>query len=166
MLGHRPARSQQQSRAPEDPAPNTSAGSPAPVRHDVAGRQEHSHRQGQRSRSQRIALASSATNWRRAVFDPAVRSAGLVAITPHNLRHTAASLAVSSGARVKSVQRMLGHASAAMTLDVYTGLFTDNLDDVADRLDQAFEGLGADQMRTVGPIPDVASLDYRHTSGR
>ena len=31
---------------------------------------------------------------------------------------TAASLAVSAGANVKAVQRMLGHASAAMTLDV------------------------------------------------
>jgi len=41
-------------------------------------------------------------------------------LTPHDLRHTAASLAVSAGANVKSVQRMLGHASAAMTLDERT----------------------------------------------
>lgn len=34
---------------------------------------------------------------------------------------------------VKAVQRMLGRASAAMTLDVYAGLFSDDLDDVADR---------------------------------
>src|SRR4051794_32591077 len=54
LKGHRPARSRQQSKAPEDPAPNTSAGSPAPVTDDVAGRQHHSHRQGLRSRSQRI----------------------------------------------------------------------------------------------------------------
>jgi integrase len=53
------------------------------------------------------------------------------------LRHTAASLAVSAGANVKGVQRMLGHASAAMTLDVYSGLFDDDLDAVADRLDAA-----------------------------
>lgn len=32
---------------------------------------------------------------------------------------------------------MLGHASAAMTLDVYAGLFDDDLDAVADRLDAA-----------------------------
>jgi hypothetical protein len=30
---------------------------------------------------------------------------------------------------------MLGHASAAMTLDIYAGLFADDLDAVADRLD-------------------------------
>lgn len=53
------------------------------------------------------------------------------AITPHDLRHTAASLAVSSGAHVKAVQRMLGHASAAMTLDVYADLFDDDLEAVA-----------------------------------
>ncbi|MGI8433950.1 MAG: tyrosine-type recombinase/integrase [Nocardioidaceae bacterium] len=39
-------------------------------------------------------------------------------LTPHNLRDTAASLAVRAGANVKVVQGMLGHASAAMTLDV------------------------------------------------
>jgi hypothetical protein len=39
-----------------------------------------------------------------------------------------------SGANVKVVQQMLGHASAAMTLDVYAGLFGDDLDSVADRL--------------------------------
>jgi integrase len=76
-------------------------------------------------------------NWRRVVFDPSVRAAGLVDVTPHDLRHTAASLAVSSGATVKAVQRMLGHASAAMTLDVYSGLFDDDLGDLADRMDAA-----------------------------
>ena len=54
-------------------------------------------------------------------------------ITPHDLRHTAASLAVSAGANVKAVQRMLGHAKASMTLDVYADLF----DAVAVNLDAA-----------------------------
>jgi len=58
-------------------------------------------------------------------------------VTPHDLRHTSASLAISAGANVKSVQTMLGHASAAMTLDTYADLFPDDLDAVADRLDEA-----------------------------
>ncbi|WP_396653579.1 tyrosine-type recombinase/integrase [Microbacterium sp. WCS2018Hpa-9] len=58
-------------------------------------------------------------------------------VTPHDLRHTAASLAISAGANVKAVQRMLGHASAAMTLDTYADLFDDDLDDVASALDSA-----------------------------
>src|SRR5690349_13899944 len=74
-------------------------------------------------------------NWRRRVFDRACEDAGLVGFTPHDLRHTAASLAISVGANVKAVQRMLGHASAAMTLDIYAGLFPDDLDQVGARLD-------------------------------
>jgi integrase len=74
-------------------------------------------------------------NWRRRVFDKACDEAGLAGFTPHDLRHTAASLAISVGANVKAVQRMLGHASAAMTLDIYAGLFPDDLDEVGSRLD-------------------------------
>ena len=76
-------------------------------------------------------------NWRRDVFDPAVTSVGLDGLTPHELRHTAASLAIQSGASVKSVQQMLGHASATTTLDVYGHWFGDDLDRLADRLDMA-----------------------------
>jgi len=48
--------------------------------------------------------------FRRRVFDRAAKAAGLPGLTPHELRHTAASLAIASGANVKDVQRMLGHA--------------------------------------------------------
>ncbi|MFE9296309.1 tyrosine-type recombinase/integrase [Streptomyces niveus] len=77
-------------------------------------------------------------NFRPRVFDPAVKVAGLagLGITPHKLRHTAASLSIASGADVKVVQLMLGHKSAAMTLDTYGHLFPDRLDEVADRLDR------------------------------
>ncbi|WP_029150091.1 site-specific integrase [Microbacterium indicum] len=65
-------------------------------------------------------------------------------VTPHDLRHTAASLAISAGANVKAVQRMLGHASAAMTLDTYADLFDDDLDAVAAALhDARSERIGA-----------------------
>jgi integrase len=53
-------------------------------------------------------------------------------VTAHVLRHTAASLAISAGANPKVVQRMLGHASAAMTLDVYADLFDSDLASVAE----------------------------------
>jgi hypothetical protein len=56
---------------------------------------------------------------------------------PHEFRHTAASLAIAAGADVKVVQRMLGHKSATMTLDLYGHLFADRLDTVADALDAA-----------------------------
>jgi integrase len=78
----------------------------------------------------------------RSWFATAVRRARAVdpsipRLTPHDLRHTAASLAISSGANVKAVQRMLGHASAAMTLDTYADLFEDDLDAVAAKLSKA-----------------------------
>ena len=81
---------------------------------------------------------------RRPWFEAAVQACQAVdatfpRVTLHDLRHTAASLAISAGANVKAVQRMLGHASAAMTLDVYADLFDDDLDAVADRLDQVRE---------------------------
>jgi hypothetical protein len=50
--------------------------------------------------------------------------------------HAAASPAICSGTNVKAGLRMLGHASAAMTLDVYADLFDDYLDAVATRLDE------------------------------
>lgn len=62
---------------------------------------------------------------RRMAVDPE-----FVRITPHDLRHTAASLAISAGANVKVVQRMLGHKSAKVTLDTYAALFPDDLDNV------------------------------------
>jgi integrase len=95
-------------------------------------------------------------NWRRRVFDPAVTSAGLEGLTPHGLRHTAASLAVASGASVKGVQRMLGHKDAAMTLNVYADLFDDELDAVVGRLDEAILKASADSLRTAGSAAVVS----------
>lgn len=69
-------------------------------------------------------------------------------VTAHALRHTAVSLAISAGANVKVVQRMLGHASAAMTLDVYADLFDDDLDAVADRLNETVGKMWAKRGQT------------------
>ncbi|WP_431221394.1 tyrosine-type recombinase/integrase [Leifsonia xyli] len=69
----------------------------------------------------------------------AVRESGLDHLTPHDLKYTAASLAVSAGANVKALQRMLGHKSAAMTLDTYADLFEEDLSSVAERLNERAE---------------------------
>lgn len=84
-------------------------------------------------------------NFKRRTYDPAVLSAGLPdELWVHDLRHTAASLSISVGASVKSVQRMLGHASAKITLDVYAGLFDQDLSDVAARMDTLLPKSGPD----------------------
>lgn len=71
------------------------------------------------------------------VFLPALERAGLPRMKIHELRHTAASLAVSSGANVLAVARMLGHADPSVTLRVYADLFDSDLEDVAIRVDEA-----------------------------
>lgn len=75
----------------------------------------------------------STTGW----FERAVAKSGVPRLTPHDLRHTAASLSISAGVNVKALQRMLGHASAAMTLDVYADLFDEDLEAVGDALNRA-----------------------------
>ena len=88
---------------------------------------------GNRSRSSLVVAAQNAA------FSAAARTIGVTDLYPHQLRHTAASLAIASGADVKVVQQMLGHASATMTLDTYGHLFEDRLDEVGDALDRARE---------------------------
>jgi integrase len=48
----------------------------------------------------------------------------------HELRHTAASLAIKAGAHIKSLQAMLGHASASLTLDRYGHLYGSDVEAV------------------------------------
>lgn len=80
-------------------------------------------------------------------------------VSPHDLRHTAASLAISAGANVKAVQRMLGHASAAMTLDTYSDLFDDDLDAVSIALDQARNGALVRAPSDLEMRPNAATRD-------
>lgn len=70
-------------------------------------------------------------------WDPAVKKADVPdELTPHEMRHTCASLAISAGANIKVLQTMLGHSSAALTLDRYGHLFDDDLDAVSDALEE------------------------------
>ena len=75
-------------------------------------------------------------NFRRRAWEPAVQHLGLAPLRFHDLRHTCASLAIAAGADVKVLQRMLGHASAALTLDRYGHLVPGQAEQVALRLDE------------------------------
>jgi len=60
------------------------------------------------------------SNWKRSVgWRTAKATAGVPGVRVHDLRHTAASLRLAAGADPKVVQRVLGHATAAMTMDLY-----------------------------------------------
>jgi len=100
-------------------------------------------------------------NFNRRTFRRAAVAIGEPALTPHGLRHTAASLAIAAGGNVKVVQQMLGHATASMTLDLYGHLFPDQLDDVADRLDaigRAAADQTADFLRTRGLVTALPTM--------
>ena len=75
-------------------------------------------------------------------------------LTLHDLRHTAASLAISGGATVKAVQRMLGHESPVLTLSTYAGLFEDDLDALGDTMSAAFQATSFEPS-TAASVPDA-----------
>jgi hypothetical protein len=70
----------------------------------------------------------------------ALRKAGLRKIRFHDLRHTCASLMLARGVGIKQVQAHLGHASANITLDVYSHLMPDAGSPGADAFQAMFGG--------------------------
>ncbi|SER12412.1 Site-specific recombinase XerD [Microlunatus flavus] len=79
-------------------------------------------------------------NFRQRVFDPAVDKLFDFPLTPHDLRHTCASLAIAAGVDVLQVANMLGHADPSVTLRVYGHLFkARGLDSVLAKMRQAHE---------------------------
>jgi integrase/recombinase XerD len=72
----------------------------------------------------------------------AAQSAGLVRrITPHMLRHTAATLLIETGVDIRIVQRLLGHASIATT-EIYTHVSDEALRTTLERAN-VLKGLSA-----------------------
>lgn len=63
---------------------------------------------------------------------------GFPPITVHQLRHSAASLLFEAGADPKEVQEILGHATLAMTMDLYTHLLPERKQSAVDRLSSLF----------------------------
>ena len=76
-------------------------------------------------------------------FRALVRSIGLEGTRFHDLRHSAATLALSSGCSVKAVQEMLGHYSSAFTMDVYADVSRKMQIDTQNRLEEAFRAASA-----------------------
>jgi integrase len=90
----------------------------------------------------------------RYVFTKATAAVqGCGGVRLHDLRPTCASLAISAGANVKVVQRLLGHKTAVLTQDRYGHLFSDDLDAVAASFDSA-----PDQLRTAVVAKPVAGV--------
>lgn len=105
-------------------------------------------------------------NFSRRQFRPALRRAGLgESVRFHDLRHSAASIAINSGANVKQVQQMLGHSSAMVTLDTYSHVFPALSEQLRDSLDSAYRD--AENDSSVGNLwdLDVARTSVRESEG-
>lgn len=64
--------------------------------------------------------------WERIVCD-----SGCDEVTPHLLRHTYATNLVKAGVDIKTAQKLLGHASVQLTLDIYTHIDIDSADTIS-----------------------------------
>lgn len=62
-------------------------------------------------------------NVTRRILDPALELAGLRKVGFHSLRHSYVSMLIAGGENVKTIQALVGHASAGMTWDTYGHLF-------------------------------------------
>jgi integrase len=75
------------------------------------------------------------SNWKRSVnWTEAREAVGVPTLRVHDLRHTAASIWLAHGADPKVVQRVLGHSTATMTMDLYGHLLDATLWLAADKI--------------------------------
>lgn len=81
--------------------------------------------------------------WSKRVFRPAMAAAGIDpdgrTLTLYSLRHTFASVAIAAGADVKTLQELMGHEDATVTLNTYAAAFADRRIEVAGAVSDAFD---------------------------
>ncbi len=77
-------------------------------------------------------------NWSKRCFARIVARAEVRRIGLHGLRHTYASLLINQGENLKYVSQQLGHATIAITADLYGHLFRGTRSAAMDRLDAGF----------------------------
>lgn len=89
------------------------------------------------------------SNWTPRVFEKAVEKAHQDGLTPHHLRHTAATMWVDLGASLLQIARRLGHRDTTMVERVYGHLYPEAEDRLMDQLDAVFETADAGKQRVV-----------------
>jgi integrase len=88
-------------------------------------------------------------NFRRRIWRPATRAAGLEGLRPHDLRHTAVALWIAAGASPKEVAARAGHTSVKTVLDVYGHLYAEADARLRDRLDAMFVKPSATEAKVI-----------------
>lgn len=94
-------------------------------------------------------------NWRKRHFYPAVLGAGLTRLTPHDLRHTAASFFVAEGANPWMLAEILGHSDTRMIDRVYGHLFDKDRHALRERMSRRAAAAANDNVRRLPSSPKV-----------
>ena len=84
------------------------------------------------------------SNLIRRSFHPLLDRAELPRIRFHDLRHTAATLLLTSGVHPKVVQERLGHSQISVTLDTYSHVVPSLQEAAAAELDALLQPTSAD----------------------
>lgn len=79
-------------------------------------------------------------------------------VSPHDLRHTAATLALEGGASIKEIQELLGHADPATTLRFYTGITEETLHQTVDSIERLLQQTRYTESRLTLPEADSQDL--------
>lgn len=99
------------------------------------------------------------SNFRQRVWFAALRASGIPqSFRIHDLRHTCAALLISQGAHPKVIQQHLGHSSITVTMDRYGHLFPDDMDRLADELNNVYSRSLAAPSRP-RPVSAVESVE-------
>jgi integrase len=118
-------------------APKTAAGSRFVELPGVVVQALREHKLRCEKGSPEFAFPYHVRRFRDNVFFPTLRRAKLRRIRLHDLRHTAASLMIATGADIASVSRQLGHANVSITLGFYTHAFAKRTESgIGARLDE------------------------------
>lgn len=92
------------------------------------------------------------SNFTRRYWKPAVAAAGFPELWFHELRHTAATIAIQAGAHPKALQARMGHSSITVTMDRYGHLMPGADKALADSIDQLIAAQGR-LSNDVVPLP-------------
>ena len=100
---------------------------------------------------------SAAYYWMKVLL----KEAGLPHIRFHDLRHTFATMALENGMDIKTLSAMLGHVSAATTLDIYTHITSDMLSEAAAKIDRGLGNEVAEDSAEANPLTDFQPVMRR-----